>query len=92
MTPELFKPGWDTKISSIRCGILSYHRLASKTFGGNKLFDIANPIFLLKHTSGRRIDPVNTLADRARHDLIGTIRSSYAGVTLHAEPGVRAAV
>jgi hypothetical protein len=47
---------------------------------------------LAKHSSGRRIDQVNTFADVARHDLIGTIGSSYAGVTLHAEPGVRAAV
>ncbi len=48
--------------------------------------------FLAKHYSGRRIDQVNTFADRARHDLVGTIGSSYAGVTLHAEPSVRAAV
>jgi hypothetical protein len=47
---------------------------------------------LAKHSSGRRIDQVNTSADGARHDLIGTIGSSYTGVALHAKPRVGAAV
>jgi hypothetical protein len=44
-------------------GTLSLHR-RSRNLG---------VFFLAEHSSGHRIDQVNTFADRARHDLIGTI-------------------
>ena len=35
---------WGTKTFSTRFDILSYHRIGSKTFGGNELFDITQPV------------------------------------------------
>jgi hypothetical protein len=67
-------------------------RFANGALSLHRRFRNLGVFFLAKHSSGRRIDQVNTFADRARHNLIGTIGSSYAGVTLHAEPSVRAAV
>jgi hypothetical protein len=57
-----------------------------RRFGNLGLFVLA------KHLPGHQIDQVYTSADGARHDLIGTIGSSYAGVALHAKPCVGAAV
>ena len=68
------------------------HRLANGTLPIYPRFRNLGVFVLAKHSSGRWIDQVNTSADGARHDLIGAIGSSYAGVALHAKPRVRAAV
>jgi hypothetical protein len=71
-------------------GVLQPSR--KRTLSLHRCFRKLGFFVLAKHSSGRRIDQVNTSADGARHDLIGTIGSSYAGVALHAKPCVGAAV
>jgi hypothetical protein len=47
---------------------------------------------LAKHSSARPVDQVNTSADVARHDFTSVIRGLNAGVALHANARIGAAI